>query len=122
MAGKEYEVGGSIIHSANLLMTELLEETGKKIYNSIKLRVADKSLEKDVSHIYLYCSTGLHKKDNGKVEGEMRFSIVTKEGVVYQEHKSSILNTILMVWRYGLISLYKLNNYVGNMLDNFARY
>ena len=31
MAGKEYEVGGSIIHSANLLMTELLEETGEKI-------------------------------------------------------------------------------------------
>ena len=80
------------------------------------------SLEKDASHIYLYFSTGLHKKDNGKVEGEMRFSIVTKEGVVYQEYKSSILNTILMIWRYGLISLYKLNNYVGNMLDNFARY
>ena len=28
MAGKEYEVGGSIIHSANKLMTEFLEETG----------------------------------------------------------------------------------------------
>ena len=28
MAGKEYEVGGSIIHSANKLMTDLLEETG----------------------------------------------------------------------------------------------
>ena len=28
MAGKEYEVGGSIIHSANKLMTNFLEETG----------------------------------------------------------------------------------------------
>ena len=28
MAGKEYEVGGSIIHSANKLMTEFLGETG----------------------------------------------------------------------------------------------
>ena len=28
MAGKEYEVGGSIIHSANKLMTDFLEETG----------------------------------------------------------------------------------------------
>ena len=28
MAGKEYEVGGSIIHSANTLMTDLLKETG----------------------------------------------------------------------------------------------
>ena len=29
MAGKEYEVGGSIIHSANKLMTDFLEETGQ---------------------------------------------------------------------------------------------
>ena len=28
LAGKEYEVGGSIIHSANKLMTDFLEETG----------------------------------------------------------------------------------------------
>ena len=32
MAGKEYEVGGSIVHSANKLMNEFLEETGKWIF------------------------------------------------------------------------------------------
>ena len=29
MAGKEYEVGGSIIHSDNKLMVELVKETGE---------------------------------------------------------------------------------------------
>ena len=29
MAGKEYETGGSIIHSANQLMSELVDESGK---------------------------------------------------------------------------------------------
>ena len=64
---------------------------------------------------------GLHEKGSGKLMEPMRFSLVTKEGIVFQEQKSSILTALSMIWRYGLFSLMKLNNYIGNMLDNFAR-
>ena len=89
MANQEYEIGGSIIHSANKIMTDLVE------------------------------TVGLHKKDTSKIETP-RFSLVTKEGVVFQESTWSALTALSMVWRYGLFSLLKLNNYITNMLDNFA--
>ena len=69
----------------------------------------------------IFTNAGLHKKDTDKLDDPMRFSLVTKEGVVFQEYKTSILTTLSMIWRYGLWSLMKLDSYVVNMLDNFAR-
>ena len=126
MAGMEYEVGGSIIHSANKLMTEFLGETGN-------LKSFRRNINMTCSIIYIqmnhdqplnqlsYYFLGLHKKDSSKIEDSLRFTIITKEGVAFQESHYSFFTAIKMIWRYGLWSLTKMNNYVSNMLDNFAR-
>ena len=124
MAGKEYEVGGSIIHSANKLMTEFLEETGNlnSFGRSIDMTCFFIQINHDQTLNQLpYCFLGLHKKDSSEIEDSLRFTIVTKEGVAFKESHYSFVTAFKMIWRYGLWSLTKMNNYVSNMLDNFAR-
>ena len=54
MAGKEYEVGGSIIHSANKLMNDLLEETGNFDKPSVIYKLSLNDLKVILSDILLF--------------------------------------------------------------------
>jgi len=92
IADRRYEVGGSIIHSANKLMVDYLE-----ICNLTKKE---------------------GKGDEGGGNGA--FSLIKEGNVVWQESENVYINSVRMIWRYGLFSLLKLNRFVTNLLTSFA--
>jgi len=92
IAGRRYEVGGSIVHSANKLMVDYLE-----ICNLTKKE---------------------GKGDEGGGNGA--FSLIKDGNVVWQESENFYINSLRMIWRYGLFSLLKLNRFVTNLLTSFA--
>merc|ERR1719239_192656 len=92
IAGRRYEVGGSIVHSANKLMVDYLD-----ICNLTKKE---------------------GKGDEGGGNGA--FSLIREGNVVWQESENFYINSLKMIWRYGLFSLLKLNRFVSNLLTSFA--
>ena len=72
IADRRYEVGGSIIHSANKLMVEYLE-----ICNLTKKE---------------------GKGDEGGGNGA--FSLIKEGNVVWQESENVYINSVRMIWRY----------------------
>lgn len=85
-------MGGSIVHSANLLMVDYLDICGLKKKQG--------------------------KGDEGGGNGA--FSLHRDGEVVWQESENYYINAVRMIWRYGLFSLIKLGYFVGNLLSNFA--
>jgi prenylcysteine oxidase/farnesylcysteine lyase len=61
---------------------------------------------------------GLKERNPGP---ESTFTLVAKEGVVFQQTSWSFLQPFQLIWRYGLMSVLKLNYYITAMLDNFGR-
>lgn len=88
--GREYESGGSIIHSANKYMVDYLDICGLKKKNG-------------TSEYGVGSGFAIHK------DGE----------IVFQESTNFVLNTAQMIWRYGLWSLLKLDRFVTHVLDTF---
>jgi len=92
IAGRRYEVGGSIIHSANKLMVDYLE----------------------------ICNLTIKEGKGDEGGGNGAFSLIKEGEVVWHESENFYLNSIRMIWRYGLFSLLKLNRFVSNLLTSFA--
>jgi len=92
IADRRYEVGGSIIHSANKLMVDYLE----------------------------ICNLTIKEGKGDEGGGNGAFSLIKEGEVVWQESENFYLNTFRMIWRYGLFSLLKLNRFVSNLLTSFA--
>jgi len=88
--GREYETGGSIIHSANKYMVDYLDICGLK-----------------------------KKKGASEYGAGSGFTIHRDGEIVFQESTNFIMNTVKMIWRYGLWSLMKLDRFVTHVLDTF---
>jgi len=91
IAGREYEVGGSVIHPKNKFMEDFLT----------------------------ICHMKKAKMSN-QISGNV-FSMHKDGEIVFQESSFAIWFKIQMIWRYGLWSLLKFDRMVENMLTNFAQ-
>ncbi|XP_071743165.1 prenylcysteine oxidase 1 isoform X1 [Lepeophtheirus salmonis] len=95
IAGREYEVGGSVIHGKNLLMKEFLQITDLKRNTHI-----DERLIVD----YYIC----------------RIAIIGKnDEVLFNEYP--YISTLQMLFRYGPTSLIKLQYLISTMLKEFSK-
>lgn len=91
IAGREYEVGGSVIHPANKFMEDFLA----------------------------ICDMKKAKMSN-QISGNV-FSMHKDGQIIFQESSFAIWFKIQMIWRYGLWSLLKFDRMVENMLTNFGQ-
>ena len=53
-------------------------------------------------------------------EADSLLGIYDGEEFLFYGSRWRVLNFIKLIWRYGLIDLYKMNNFVTNMLKNFS--
>ena len=103
--GREYEVGGSIIHAANHYMVEYLDICGLRR----KQEPPDTpfTLHKDGSIAF-------------QVTSIYRYEEVHLKMTISKEWGYGIIDKLRLAWRYGILSALKLEYFVDNLLKSFT--
>ena len=60
---------------------------------------------------------GLHSRPPGP---DSRFTLINGKGVIFQQTSISWLQTLQLIYRYGLFNMIKLHYYIQGMLEDFA--